>query len=167
MTIGCELDLRHWLRDRVGESGRKYTVKWIEPSKWGSSVGQPDCRLTCGRESVDVELKHLYLKTKGIEWKVRPVQRRYHHMGMREGRRSALLASVEMKKGLVILILIRGDKIPLRDYASHPDSGCANGREEYDWLGKENALLGLKPNEFGDMCEKLFSKEWWPITVIC
>jgi hypothetical protein len=82
--------------------------------------------MKCGSEKVDVELKYLERTRKGTKFTLRPSQRRFHHISMKNKIKTSLLA-VERVNDRNILFLVRGDHIPLRDYASDPDSGCANG----------------------------------------
>jgi hypothetical protein len=116
-NIVDEGGLRHWLRDNC-----RLQLEWVEPSKYGSSVGAPDVKITHGSDVVGLELKCLTRTRKGIKWTVRPAQRRYHRMTALHGGRSAVLASIDGE-----LVLVRGGDVPLRDYASDPDSGCPNG----------------------------------------
>ena len=119
--ILSEGDLRQWLRTQAPRVG--IDLQWVEPALYGSSVGAPDVIM---KHSVDVpisiELKILLQMKKGIKFTLRPAQRRWHHMGKKY---SALLF-VELNT-VNKLWLVRGDKIPLRDYASHKDSGCKDG----------------------------------------
>jgi hypothetical protein len=132
--ILSEGDLRKWLSEHAPHV--KVALQWVEPSLYGSSIGAPDVIMAHGVDiPVSVELKVLMRMTKGIKFTVRPAQRRWHHMGMRTGRRSALLF-IELASNNK-LWLMRGDKIPLRDYASHPDSGCELGLSD---MWQVNAL---------------------------
>jgi hypothetical protein len=127
--ICSENDLRTWLTEQ-SEMIRGIQLDWVEPGKYGSTMGQPDVNLKIGGTTIGLELKYLLTTRKGIKFTVRPVQRRYHHMTVKRGGKSALLA---IEAGPVNkLFLVRGDKIPLRDYVSDPDSGCKGGLEY--WL---------------------------------
>lgn len=126
MNINDELDLRHWFKKEIG---LQVQIQWVEPAKYGSTVGVPDCYANCGSAKVGIELK-IWERTKnGIKCKMRPIQRRWHHMNMKSGGRSAVLAHVHQQ-----FILVRGDHIPLRDYASHKDSGCSDGQLMYETI---------------------------------
>jgi hypothetical protein len=156
-NITTENDLRDWLRDNIHYCQGRLTLKWIEPSKYGSSVGQPDCKISKGSDEIGVELKYLLTTRNGIKWTIRPSQRRYHYMHMRNGGKSALLAYIPADNRL---ILIRGNKIPLRDYANHPDSGCIDGKVDTSWRinmapgqPDRNAILLLE--------EYLFNRPWF------
>ena len=123
--IASETDLRNWLDEWISTCEGRIHMEWIEPAKYGSSVGAPDAKLIADRQSVGLELKYLLTTRKGIKWTVRPAQRRYHHMLGRTGGRSALLAYIPASNELC---LVRGNNIPLRDYSKDPDSGCAQGK---------------------------------------
>ena len=162
-SIKEELDLRHWLSDELSpDKPNGLRLEWIEPGRYGSSEGAPDCKITVHRQTISLELKHLYMKSKGIEWKVRPVQRRWHHMGAKFGNRSALLASLDNGTGFIQLLLIRGDRIPLRDYASDPSSGCVNGKAIYDILqGGKTDERGFMTYEIQHLKRLLFTDTYW------
>jgi hypothetical protein len=120
-NISRETDLREWLSENIVHCEGRIVINWIEPSRYGSSVGQPDCTITSsGMNVIGLELKYLLKTRRGIKWTVRPSQRRYHHMLMKHGGRSALLAWVPAEYRM---LLVRGDKIPLRDYVDDPNSG--------------------------------------------
>jgi hypothetical protein len=116
-----ETELREWLRDNIDSN---VTIQWIEPGRYGSSIGAADCNLKCGQNIVSIELKIWEEKRTGIQCKMRPVQRRWHHVSMRNGSRTAVLASIIYRHRI---ILVRGDHVPLRDYASNKASGCPGG----------------------------------------
>jgi hypothetical protein len=122
--IASEQNLREWMRDWIHVCEGRLKLEWIEPNIYGSTVGGPDVKVTYEHTMIGLELKYLTTSRKGIKWAVRPAQRRYHHMLARRGGRSALLAYVG---GAQEFILVRGDDIPLRDYASSPSSGCKEG----------------------------------------
>lgn len=130
--IHSETDLRNWLTTNTDRS-----IEWIEPGRFGSSEGLPDCKF----EGVGLELKYLEQTRKGIKWKVRPAQRRYHHMNVLKGGHSALLAFTDKTHEL---LLVRGDHIPLRDYAVDKESGCAHGlvilEKINSWSIQEDAM---------------------------
>jgi hypothetical protein len=157
-NIKSETDLRNWLTEWVGECCGRVTIEWVEPSLYGSSVGAPDCKIKSEGISVGLELKYLECTRKGIKWKVRPAQRRYHHMGMRSGQKSALLAWIKQTSKLV---LVRGDHIPLRDYSTDKESGCAHGlviMEELNYHSIKSdtqAIFNLEDLLFG------LDKVWW------
>lgn len=138
-SIEVELNLRHWLRDAAAlwntNNVDQVGIEWIEPA-FGSSPGIPDCRIVFKKKSVEIELKHLNMKKRGIEWKIRPLQRRYHVMGAKEGKRTAILSTVNYC-GRNNLILIRGDRVPLRDYEDIEDSG---GKVNYQIIEGDNEM---------------------------
>lgn len=122
--IASEGDLRYWLQEWISECRDRLNLEWVEPMIYGSTVGAPDCKIKHQDSTIGLELKYLLSTKKGIKWTLRPAQRRYHHMNIKQGGRSALLAYIPATSQLV---LVRGDHIPLRDYASDPDSGCKDG----------------------------------------
>jgi hypothetical protein len=155
-NINGEGDLRRWLGAQLKLlAGVNY--HWIEPNiLLGSTVGAPDIEVGFDNKKIGLELKYLEVKRKGIKWTVRPVQRQYHHSLARRGGRSAILAIVNDKNENT-LILVRGDKVPLRDYSSHPQSGCIDGKCDITRIlpeidDKETVLTTL---------ELLFSEEYW------
>jgi hypothetical protein len=123
-NITSEGDLREWLTDHISACEGRLGLEWIEPSLYGSSVGSPDCKIHSDGKTVGLELKYLLTTKKGIKWSLRPAQRRYHHMFAKQEGKSAILAYIGAKEHLV---LVRGDNVPLRDYAKDPASGCAHG----------------------------------------
>jgi hypothetical protein len=120
--VASEGDLRYWLQEWISECEGRLKLEWVEPT-FGSTVGAPDCKLSSNNETIGLELKYLLTTKKGIKWTVRPAQRRYHHMHAKHGGKSALLAYIAANEELH---LVRGDHIPLRDYASDKESGCAH-----------------------------------------
>ena len=119
-NIDSEGDLRAWLRSNIHQCEGRVKIEWIEPTLRGSSTGVPDCKIVSEDKSVGLELKCLSMTRKGIKWIVRPAQRRYHRMTALRGGRSALLAYII---DISDLVLVRGDHVPLRNYASDPSSG--------------------------------------------
>jgi hypothetical protein len=152
-NITSEGDLRNWLTDQIFECEGRLGLEWIEPAKFGSTIGAPDCKIKYGISSIGLELKYLISTKKGIKWAVRPAQRRYHHMLAFHGGRSALMAFIAAKQELY---LVRGDHIPLRDYASDPQSGCANRLVKMTHLDfmsidrDRQAMFALEDNLFQD-----------------
>ena len=116
--------LREWIRENSKPLG--IGLQWVEPNIHGSSVGAPDVIMKCDGVEIPIELKLLLRMKKGIKFTLRPSQRRYHHMGMKKGQKSALLFVEGSSNNK--LWLVRGDKIPLRDYPTHPASGCEDGK---------------------------------------
>jgi hypothetical protein len=152
-NVTSEGDLRNWLTDQIFECEGRLGLEWIEPARFGSTIGAPDCKIKYGIESIGVELKYLLSTKKGIKWAVRPAQRRYHHMLAFHGGRSALLVFAAAKRELH---LVRGDHVPLRDYATDPQSGCAHGlviMERLDFMSIDRdrqAMFALEDNLFQD-----------------
>jgi hypothetical protein len=152
--VASEGDLRYWLQEWISECDGRLAVEWVEPMIYGSTVGAPDCKISYSQKTIGLELKYLLTTRKGIKWEVRPAQRRYHHMHAKNGGRSALLAYIAATKELV---LVRGDHIPLRDYASDKESGCAHGlvimevMTIFDVDRDKNAMFTIEENLFGSL----------------
>jgi hypothetical protein len=123
-SISSENDLRTWLHD-VAPLMKGVKLQWVEPSLYGSTVGAGDLIMKMRDIKVDVELKYLHRTYKGIKFTLRPAQRRFHHSSMRRGNKTCLLFVLSTTRQM---FLVRGDKLPLRDYASHIDSGCEGGK---------------------------------------
>ena len=119
VNVKDETDLREWLGEWA-ETMKDVSIQWVEPSKFGSTTGAGDAIVKCGNSRVDLELKYLYKTRNGIKFTLRPSQRRYHRMTMKRGGQTALLV---IENGTKRLFLVRGDKVPLRDYASDAQSG--------------------------------------------
>jgi hypothetical protein len=151
--ISSEGDLRYWLQEWIFECEGRLKLEWVEPMMYGSTVGAPDCKVSCGEKTVGLELKYLITNRKGIKWEVRPAQRRYHHMHAKSGGRSALLAYIPATN---VLGLVRGDNIPLRDYAKDPQSGCHDGKVKMWDLSyfsvdtDKNSIFNLERALFGE-----------------
>jgi hypothetical protein len=134
--IRNEDDLRAWLRANGKHIG-DVAFQFVEPSPLlGSAIGAADIIMKLGDVKVDIELKYLHLKQRGIKFTLRPSQRRFHHSSMRHGGKTALLFALHLPKTMFI---IRGDHIPLRDYAIDPDSGC-NGQLDLWPIGGDDKV---------------------------
>jgi hypothetical protein len=155
-NVGSEGDLRNWLTDNLAHCEQRLKLEWVEPSIYGSSVGAPDCKIKSGNKSVGLELKYLLSTRKGIKWTIRPAQRRYHHMNLRNGGCSAILAFSAAEEKLY---LVRGDHVPLRDYASDVASGCPKGvvqMEVLDYMSVDRDRQAMFELE-----QQLFHDEFW------
>jgi hypothetical protein len=117
-----ETDLREWLGEWK-DTMKDVSIQWVEPAKFGSTTGAADAIVKCGNARVDLELKYLYRTRNGIKFTLRPSQRRYHRMTMIRGGRTSVLG---IENGSKRLFLVRGDKVPLRDYASDAHSKTAS-----------------------------------------
>jgi hypothetical protein len=120
INISSETDLREWLTEQANYD-TSTSLQWVEPAKFGSTTGACDAIMKHRDHRVDLELKYLYRTRKGIKFTVRPSQRRYHRMTMKRGGRTALLC---VENGSKRLFLVRGDHVPLRDYASDFAAQC-------------------------------------------
>lgn len=127
--ITSEDDLRHWLAHQILIRNEKNVMKikltWIEPA-FGSTIGAPDAQIDYAGQSFGFELKHFHRLTRGVFYKIRPVQRRYHVMGFRGGKKLLIMATIANENSNE-LVLIRGDNVPLRDYCDIKGSGCQKG----------------------------------------
>lgn len=155
-NIKAEDDLRQWLAESVlawnrtaGKSAIKHV--WIEPG-FGGSTGVSDAQLSYLGVDYGVELKHFHVTTKGVCYKIRPVQRRYNVMGVRTGKRLVILATI-VRSNYNDLVLIRGDNCPLRDYCSDLGSGCKDGV-------KQQLLGGNHP--FDLFMRTITAPTYWP-----
>jgi hypothetical protein len=155
-NVCSEGDLRKWLTDQIFECEGRLKLEWIEPAKYGSSIGSPDCKIKYNDQSVGLELKYLLNTKKGIKWTVRPAQRRYHHMNIMNGGRSALLAFVSANQELH---LVRGDHIPLRDYASDKESGCVHGLVKMERM--DHFSVDRDKQAIFEIEDHLFEDEFW------
>jgi hypothetical protein len=151
--VASEGDLRYWLQEWISECDGILKLEWIEPMIYGSTIGVPDCKIKSGNQSIGLELKYLLSTKKGIKWVVRPSQRRYHHINAKAGGRSALLAYLAARSELV---LVRGDHIPLRDYATDKESGCAHGLVILDYMSKDSDKQAIFKLE-----KLIFNDEYW------
>lgn len=172
-AIKDEQMLRQWLAGRIvawnTKNVDKVRLDWIEPT-FGSSVGLPDCSIRFRAHDFGIELKHLYRLQKGVCWKIRPVQRRYHKMGVKAGKKLLMVATVA-SDGYNELVLVRGDKVPLRDYCSIVGSGCETGIVqtvvpqscplEYGIIGSPPALWTEHNGPFEWLLTKISQPSWW------
>jgi hypothetical protein len=152
--IKNEGDMRTWVGAQL-KLLKGISIEWVEPNTLhGSSIGLPDLNIKFESKKVSVELKYLFVTRKGIKWKVRPVQRRFHHITAKAGGRSALLCVISDAGNS--LVVVRGDKVPLRDYASDKDSGCPNGKADIVVLEESSETTIML-----DVCELLFNDDFW------
>jgi hypothetical protein len=100
--INEEQDLRQWLAESVIDWNRYHADRightWIEPA-FGSSIGASDAGLSYLGIDYGVELKHFQVTSKGVLYKIRPVQRSFNVMGVRNGKRLLILATVTVVDG--------------------------------------------------------------------
>lgn len=154
-AISSEQDLRQWLSEQVKTWNKNHQEKvghvWIEPG-FGSTNGIPDASLSFRSLEYGVELKHFKVTAKGVCYKIRPVQRRYNVMGVRNGKRLFVLATID-RTNYNELVMIRGDKVPLRDYCCELGSGCETSISQT-----------IIPHEFAFrfMLETMSRAVWWP-----
>lgn len=163
--IKNEDDLREWLREQAPII-IDVELQWVEPAM-GSSVGSADVIMKRRGVKIDVELKYLERTRKGTKFTVRPAQRRFHHMSMKRGGKTCLLAVEKCDDGNSLFI-VRGDNIPLRDYASDPDSGCKQGFDQR-WLLNFNgrdvvAIANLKKILFQE--ENFWKPDFHPLEIV-
>lgn len=96
-------------------------IEWVEPA-FGSTPGLPDVNIDIGNGiSIPVELKMWQHNKRGhLVAEMRPAQIRYHIMGARKGKRSALLYSVPMglTPTVLELYLLNGKYAP-KDKLEH------------------------------------------------
>jgi hypothetical protein len=155
-NIKEEQDLRQWLSEGVNAWNKERASDrlghvWIEPG-FGGSTGVSDAKLTFRGQEYGVELKHFHVTSKGVCYKIRPVQRRYNVMGVREGKKLVILATID-RSDYVDLVLIRGDNCPLRDYCKDLGSGCEQGI-------KQLSIQGDRP--FYRFIASIADPNYWP-----
>lgn len=117
-----ENELRKWLADTCWPL---LDVQWVEPGRYGSTQGAADAIVRDGVMDVALELKIWERKRRGIKCVMRPVQRQWHHKMMRRGNKCAVLFNV---KDTDEIYLLRGDRVPWRDYADDQYSRCVDGQ---------------------------------------
>jgi hypothetical protein len=150
-NITSESNLREWLRESRFAGGIK--LQWVEPGLYGSTMGAADVIIKRDDIGIQTELKYLHRNSHGIKFTVRPVQRRFHHMSMKHGGQTCLLFVLSDTKQMFV---VRGDRIPLRDYASDKASGCANGKvDTWPVLGTSNE------DQIFHLTNILFGKDFW------
>jgi hypothetical protein len=167
--INSEQMLRDWLAMNIVAWNALHVDKvgheWIEPT-FGSSMGISDAKVSYRAVTWGVELKHWYERREGVNYKIRPVQRRYNVMGVKSGRKLLIMATV-VKAGYVDLVLIRGDKAPLRDYCNIKGSGCEDGIEQTivpQSCPLEYGYVTTPPSQwtpFGWILKTLSNQSWW------
>lgn len=88
-------------------------IEWVEPA-FGSSPGLPDVNIDIGGGvAIPVELKMWKMNNKGLlVCEMRPAQIRYHIMGARKQKRSAILFSTPMNDKELSLFLLNGVYTP-------------------------------------------------------
>lgn len=153
--ITSEDDLRKWLAHQIIIRNEKHVMKirltWIEPA-FGSSMGAPDAQIDYQGESFGFELKHFHRLARGVCYKIRPVQRRYHVMGFRGGKKLLVMATI-VNANNNELVLIRGDNVPLRDYCDIKGSGCEKGIKQ--------THVPISPYPFDGIIDIVTNYRWW------
>lgn len=152
--ISSEQNLREWTTQEVGiwnaNNLAKVTLDWIEPT-FGSSMGISDASIGYNGNTFGFELKHLYERKAGVCYKIRPVQRRFNVMGFKSGKKLLIFASV-VSEDKTELVLIRGDKVPLRDYCYMDGSNCKYGITQ-------TVVPHLNPFSF--ILHTINKPDWW------
>lgn len=155
--VKAEDNLRKWLSGQVANwnlfHGDKVRHDWIEPA-FGSSMGIPDCALQYQGQTWAIELKHWYRLRDGVQYKVRPVQRRYHHINYNAGKKCLIMATV-VTASYNELVLIRGDNVPLRDYCVMQGSGCNQG------IKQTIVPTVVEDRVFETVIATLVAPSWW------
>lgn len=112
-----EKDLRRKLRKVLGDD-----CKWVEPNVRSTiGAGVPDCLIKVGRKEIPVELKYWEVTKKGLNCKMRPSQIRYHVMGHKSGKKSAILFATDVigSAGEFHMSLVPNSKCPHAPYRLH------------------------------------------------
>lgn len=158
--VKSENNLRTWLDEQIdwwnrGER-KRIRLDWIEPA-FGSTNGQPDALVRYDGEAYGFELKHFQITKKGVCYKIRPAQRRYHYLGVtRDKKRSIILATINRTIDNQ-LVVIRGDHVPFRDYASDPASRCPDGKVKQQ-------IFNADFDPFAAIVRTISAREYWPAT---
>lgn len=127
-----ESDLRRVVRKAFGKN-----VEWVEPNVRSSvSVGVPDCRLKIGEEKFEVELKVGKLMKGAFKLDMRPPQVRYHIMGAKKGKKTAIMFAVPFvgSENEFMVYVIPGHACPRDKYV-----------ESFPWQVATSIVL---PNDF-------------------
>lgn len=141
-----ESDLRKWLKGIYGDE-----LRWVEAG-FGGSAGLPDVNVPYGQSlAMPVELKMWERYRDGsIKFEIRPVQRRYHIMEARSGRRTAFLAGVKNGNGTFDVIAFAGKYCPLglRDPELVTYTVAVLQKRKVDWSDTyRRRILGLLTSE--------------------
>lgn len=94
-------------------------VVWVEPNVRSTfGAGVPDCKFKFGSVEIPVELKFWEQNKFGLKCTMRPAQIRYHVMGARKGKRSAILFGVEVpgSNKEFAMYLVPNTKCPKENY---------------------------------------------------
>ena len=129
-------DLRRRVRAIMGKS-----CLWVEPNvKSTVGAGIPDCRFVLvDKTEVPVELKYWERTRFGLKCVMRPAQIRYHVMGARKGKRSAILFAEDIKgsAGEFMMYLVPNHKCPKEHYALKKKDAWLVGTSS-DWDASVN-----------------------------
>lgn len=159
-NIKEEQHLREWLAGEIANWNKagnsRVAYEWIEPSRYGSTSGISDMKLTYRNLTYGIELKHWFKKRDGICYKIRPAQRRYNVMGVNSGQKLLVFGSIAIENKIE-LVAIRGDKIPLRDYCCIEGSGCELHLDQ-----TKITDLCTQGTEFEYLLRTIDNEMWWP-----
>jgi len=112
-----ESDLRRKIKKVFGVD-----LKWVEPNVRNTvGAGIPDCEIKIGKTNIPIELKYWKMTKKGLDCKMRPAQIRYHVMGSRDGKKSAILFASDVigSAGEFYMCLVPNSKCPKYPYKLH------------------------------------------------
>lgn len=112
VMIQSENDLRLWCKKVFRHFGVQ--LAWQEPG-FGGLAGIADMVVSCSNWRLPMELKFWPCNTKGIRTEVRPLQRQYHMLEARAGRKTAFLWATVMD-GYSIVFILPGRHVPMGTY---------------------------------------------------
>ena len=123
-------DLRRRVRAIMGKN-----CLWVEPNvKSTVGAGIPDCKFKIGKDEIPVELKCWQRTKKGLKCEMRPAQIRYHVMGARQGKKSAILFCEQIagSTGEFMMYLVANHNCPQEPYALRKKDAWLVGTSS-DW----------------------------------
>ena len=146
--MALEKDVRRRLKAIMGKD-----VIWVEPNVRSTvGAGVPDCKLKFGSLEFPIELKFWEQNKLGLKCVMRPAQIRYHVMGAKKGKRSAILFGVDVKG-------------PANEFAMYliPNTKCP--KEPYEIKKSDCAMIGYAYDDETSVKNRiaiaLMSEEFW------
>lgn len=147
MQIKNEDGLR-WAFRKIFPAERGFLIRWIEPA-WGSTTGIPDAELSNGDDRLPVELKYWFMTEKGVEAKMRPMQRQYHKLEAMNNRKSLIMfALCRQKFAEVDIYILPGRYAPME---KHPPKLLLHALQI--WSGIDRGSRGLEHTPWNIACD--------------
>lgn len=151
-----ESDLRKWLRAIWGEGS---SLEWVEHGM-GGTPGLPDANLWVYGEQIPTELKMWDETPSGLKVEIRPVQRRYHLLAARDGRRTAFLVGVDRGSTFDVYLA------PAQAVAAESYVSLSSHRLKRIALGQTAKPCSIFPSTTKKkMCELMDSRKFWEATI--